>query len=562
MENALTTQLKPVEESAAADSGDDGAPAGRRRLRTAVSRALTALAGVLVLFILLTPVTIRHITPGAFARVPVEAVVGAGLLLVLPGRARKPVATLAGLALGLLIILKVLDLAFHETLARPFDPVLDWTFVSAGMEFTTSTLGRAGAIAVLIVIIVSVAAVLGLTTWSVLRLTRTLIRHRRATAASVAVSATAWIACAALGTQLVPGVPVAGMGATKLVLKRVPKVRASLLDDSTFAKAIRVDAFRTTPNDRLLRGLRGKDVVLTFVESYGRTVAGTPEVRALADAGTRRLRAAGFASRSAFLTSPTAGGGSWLAHATLLSGLWVDNQQRYRKLVSSDRLTLNRAFQRAGWRSVAVMPGVVRAWPEASFFGYDKVYASRNLGYRGPRFGWSPMPDQYTLAQFQKLEHGPPGRAPVMAEMPLLSSHAPWAPIPRMVGWNEVGDGSVYHAVHAAGEKQQDVWKDPDRVRAEYRRSIEYSLESLISYVERYGDDKLVLIFLGDHQPAPIATGGAATRDVPITIVSRDPKVLGRVAALNWQEGLLPGAGAPVWPMSSFRDRFLTAFAR
>jgi hypothetical protein len=26
------------------------------------------------------------------------------------------------------------------------------------------------------------------------------------------------------------------------------------------------------------------------------------------------------------------------------------------------------------------------------------------------------------------------------------------------------------------------------------------------------------------------------------------------------QEGLLPGADAPVWPMDAFRDRFLTAF--
>ena len=42
----------------------------------------------------------------------------------------------------------------------------------------------------------------------------------------------------------------------------------------------------------------------------------------------------------------------WLAHATLLSGLWVDHQQRYRTLVGGDRLTLNRAFSRAGWRTV------------------------------------------------------------------------------------------------------------------------------------------------------------------------------------------------------------------
>ena len=92
------------------------------------------------------------------------------------------------------------------------------------------------------------------------------------------------------------------------------------------------------------------------------------------DAGTRRLRAAGFAARSAFLTSPTSGGGSWLAHSTLLSGLWIDNQQRYHNLVASDRLTLNGAFRRAGWRTVGVMPAITRPWPEGAFYGYDQLY--------------------------------------------------------------------------------------------------------------------------------------------------------------------------------------------
>ncbi|KAB2340245.1 sulfatase [Actinomadura rudentiformis] len=532
-------------------------------MRVAVSWTLTALAGALVLFILLTPITIKHITPGAFVRVPVEAIAGAGLLLVLRGRARKVAATLAGLGLGLLLIFKIVDMGFHETLARPFDPVLDWPFLRAGMEFATSTFGMAGGIGVIILFVLLLAGVLVLTTLSVRRLTRTFVEHRKATTVSVAVAGTAWIACAALGAQLVPGVHVAGMGATKLAMKRASKVHDSLLDDSTFGKAVRVDAFRATPGDQLLRGLRGKDVMFTFVESYGRTVAETPEIRALGDSATRRLRTAGFESRSAFLTSPTAGGGSWLAHATLLSGVWVNNQQRYKKLVSGDRLTLNRAFQRAGWRSVGVMPGVMRAWPEAKYFGYNQVYASWNLGYRGPRFGWSPMPDQYTLAQFQRLEHGKKGHPPLMAEIPLGSSHAPWAPIPKMLGWDELGDGSSYNAIHAASQSKEDVWKSPDRLRTEYRRSIEYSLESLISYVEKYGDDKTVLVFLGDHQPIPIATGGATTRDVPITIVSRDRKVLDRVSsAMKWQDAFVPGAGAPVWPMSSFRDRFLNAFAQ
>ena len=40
------------------------------------------------------------------------------------------------------------------------------------------------------------------------------------------------------------------------------------------------------------------------------------------------------------------------------------------------------------------------------------------------------MPDQYTLSAFQRYEPAP-GHAPVMAEIPLVSSHAPWAPLPH-----------------------------------------------------------------------------------------------------------------------------------
>ena len=189
----------------------------------------------------------------------------------------------------------------------------------------------------------------------------------------------------------------------------------------------------------LLTALRGKDVVIAFVESYGRDAVEDPEfasqVGAVLDAGDRRLRAAGFASRSAFLTSPTAGGSSWLAHATLLSGLWIDNQQRYDDLASSHRMTLTGAFSRASWRTVGVMPGNDSAWPESGSLGYDQIYDAKEMGYQGPRFSWATMPDQYTLSRFERTERTARNRQPVMAEITLVSSHAPWEPIPRLVDW-------------------------------------------------------------------------------------------------------------------------------
>ena len=54
------------------------------------------------------------------------------------------------------------------------------------------------------------------------------------------------------------------------------------------------------------------------------------------------------------------------------------------------------------------MPATTRAWPEGAFYGFDRVYDSRRSA-TGPSFSWSPMPDQYTLAAFQRLEHADPG---------------------------------------------------------------------------------------------------------------------------------------------------------
>ena len=147
-----------------------------------------------------------------------------------------------------------------------------------------------------------------------------------------------------------------------------------------------------------------------------------------------------------------------------------------------------------------------------------------------------------------------------MAEIDLVSSHTPWTPLPHLIDWSAVGDGSVFNGMPAQGASRDVLWRDPDAVRRAYGASIEYTLSALISFVETFGDDNLVLVVLGDHQPATIVSGSGARHDVPVSIIARDPSVFGRIAGWGWQEGMHPGPGAVVWPMDSFRDRFLAAF--
>jgi hypothetical protein len=539
-------------------------PAPPRRARRLAGGMLTALAAVLVFAALVAPDQHTRLTLGAFARLPVEGLAGAALLLLLPRRPRTVLALAAGALLGVSVLIQLLDLGMWTFLNRQFDLVADWGLLDDGVAFLRDAVGRAGSIAAVVVAVLLAAAVPVLMALSVRRLGRLAVRHRSGTAAGVALLAAAWIATALLGTQLVPGMPVAARSQADLVQTRTLAVRASLQDKQAFAAAVATDRFRATPADQLLTALRGKDVVVSFVESYGRSALEDPQQAAIVGpalaTGERQLAAAGFSARSAFLTSSTFGGYSWLAHATLQSGLLINGQQRYRGLVATDRLTLTGAFRRAGWGTVAVEPDNTYAWPEGAFYGYQQVYDARTLGYAGPQFGWSRMPDQYTLSAFQRLVYGKP-HAPLMAEVTLTSSHTPWAPVPQLVDWKAIGDGAaVYGPQVRAGSSPESVWKDPRRVRTEYARSIAYSVGSLTSWAQTYGKDNLVLVFLGDHQAAPIVSGPNATHDVPVTIVARDPAVLDRIAGWGWQRGLKPDRAAPVWPMEAFRDRFLTAF--
>ncbi|MEV4482681.1 sulfatase [Micromonospora coxensis] len=539
------------------DARVGGGPRGR--LRTVAGAVTTVLAVLLVFAVLAAPNRLDQLTPTAFLRVPVEALAAGVLLLVLRGWARRAAALVLGVALGLLAVVKLLDMGMSASLARPFDLVLDWVLLDDAYGFVTDSVGRAGAVGAAVGLGVLVLALLVLTTRSVLRLARLVARHDRATVRVLAALVAVWVAGATIG------VPVADSRSSVLVGQHVGQVGVGLRDRQAFTDELAADAFRDVPGDRLLTALRGKDVVLAFVESYGRDAVEDPQyaprIGALLDGGTRRLAAAGYAARSGFLTSPTTGGGSWLAHDTLLSGLWVDNQQRHLTLLASDRLTLNGAFRRAGWDTVGVMPAATAPWPEGAFFDYERYHDAAGLGYRGPKFSYAPMPDQYTLAEFQRRERATKDRAPIMAEIPLISSHSPWAAIPRMLDWDHVGDGSIYRRPTSVAANPADVvGRSVPQVRAGYRQAVEYSLNSLISYVETYGGDNLVLVFLGDHQPAPIITGEDAGRDVPVTIVARDPAVLARVDGWGWHAGLRPGPDAPVWRMDAFRDRFLTAF--
>jgi phosphatidylglycerophosphate synthase len=530
----------------------------RGRLRTGVAIALTGLALLLVWGALVAPSQPSGLTIGAFARLPLELLVVVALAVLLPAGPRRALAVIAGALLAALAVVKVLDIGFITAYDRPFDPVSDSSYVGIGIETLRDAIGRSSANLALAAIVVLFVGLLALPVLALSRLTRVAAGHRDWVLRAATVLGVAWVVLRVLGA------PVASTSAATLAVREVQAVQTGLHAHEVLAREIPRDRFRATPGDRLLTGLRGKDVLLLFVESYGRVaVQGSsfsPGVDAVLDNGTAQLRAGGFSSRSAFLSSSTFGGLSWLAHSTLQSGIRIGTQRGYDQLVKSDRLTLSGAFKRAGWRAVVDDPANKRTWPEGSaFYHYDKIYDRRNVGYRGPGFGLPPMPDQYVLSSLHRLELAKRHRPPVFAEVDLISSHTPWTRIPRLIPWNDVGDGSIFDRVPAEESTRAKLFGDAGRARAAYGHSIEYTMSTIASFVRHYGDDKTVVVLLGDHQP-PIVTGQGATHDVPISIIAHDPKVMDQIAGWGWQDGLRPSPEAPVWPMSAFRDRFLGAF--
>lgn len=230
--DGATSDAGPVDRTPChTGAGDDGvATPGRPRARRLLAATVTALAAALVLVALVAPSDVNGFSPGAFLRIPVEGLVAVALLLVLPARPRRVVATILGALLGLVLVLKVADLGFSLVLDRPFDLIADWTFLGAGAEFLSESYGPAAEVGAVALAVVAVLAVPLLVTLSARRLARVVARHRMVSARATTALAAAWVVCAVLGAQIVPGVPVAADTVAAGLYDRARQVRAGLND--------------------------------------------------------------------------------------------------------------------------------------------------------------------------------------------------------------------------------------------------------------------------------------------------------------------------------------------
>ncbi len=285
------------------------------------------------------------------------------------------------------------------------------------------------------------------------------------------------------------------------------------------------------------------DVFLIFMESYGAVSWDRPELAQALATSRGRLEAdikeTGRSVVSALVESPTFGGESWLAHISLLSGTEVRDQRTNIRLMAQERDTLVKVFGRHGYRTVAIMPGLLRGWPQGAFYGFEDIYDLSRLDYRGPPFGWWNINDQFALARLDALEVERQPRRPLFVFFPTITTHAPFTPAPPyQTDWARVLTTNPYDQVDLdrAWSEQPD-WLN---LGPSYVQSLIYTHATLGGYLQLRADRDFVVILIGDHQPPSLVSGPDASWNVPVHVITGRTALLDRLRQRGFRDGLAP----------------------
>ncbi|WP_372422170.1 hypothetical protein [Salinarimonas chemoclinalis] len=474
------------------------------------------------------------------------------LALVRARLGRVPRALVHALAalLVLMVAIRIADLTARSVVDRPLNLYLDVSLLPATMDVARTLLGPLRAWGAVAGLLVGLAALWAALAWGLSRLVELFAAaSARRTMYALGAGALALYGGQKAFLEGLPGWRPVGGSASLTVALQAEGLVVALGRRAAFRADLARDAADGIPDAEMLGALEGRDVLVVFIESYGVTALDEP---AYADVvGPRlaafeaRARAAGFALSSGRLVAASAGGQSWLNHASVSAGRFIDDQTLYALFLSEDPRTLVDDFSRAGRRTVQSMPAITMPWPEGQLLGYDATFEAAHMGYAGPPFYWGIVPDQFALDHLAGAELDAPDRPPVFAVAALISSHAPWLPVPEVVPWEALGDGAIYRRWTDGAPHPREVWRDPDAVRAQYARSVAHSIDAVAAFVADRLSPETVVIVMGDHQPAPLITGEDASRAVPVHVLASDAALLAPFDALAFR----PGAAPPPRPL-------------
>ena len=313
--------------------------------------------------------------------------------------------------------------------------------------------------------------------------------------------------------------------------------------------------------------IRGTDVFILFIESYGRCLFRDPELRGQLETWSgpwlQRLESAGYSMRTAFAFPSVRGGNSSMAHAEFMSGVPTWTRRSFDRLLASDLRSLPDFFREAGYRTFNVQPAMPRAWKEGKFFGFTDDIFQADFPYAGTAYHWGTMPDQYALAYLLQ-EYIIGSDKPVFVQFVSVTSHAPFSMIPPYIeDWERAAEGAAFAGppAHDYGIGWLEYVGHP-RLAEAYLASIRYSLDTAFQFIAQLERDALVLV-LGDHQPPRIGAFQELDQsfDVPIHVIARDQRALAAFEPFGFQDGFLPATTTGNFSTSRILTSFLESFS-
>lgn len=285
-----------------------------------------------------------------------------------------------------------------------------------------------------------------------------------------------------------------------------------------------------------LSRVRGADVFVFFLESYGAVSWDRPELAAPLAASRDEfeadVRETGRRVASAFVESTTFGGESWLAHISLLTGTEVRDPATSVRLMAQERDTMVKLFGRRGYRTVAIMPGMLVPWPEGAFYGFEEIYDHERLDYRGPPFGWWSVNDQYALARVDEAEIAPRRDRSAFVVFATITTHAPFVPTPPFqADWARMLSEHPYEVESL--DEAWSAWPDWMDLAPSYVESLRYAFANIGGYLRLRADRDLVIVLVGDHQPPALVSGEGASWEVPVHVITNRSEVLDRLIRVH-----------------------------
>lgn len=520
------------------------------------------LATLVLFLVLIQPNHPEALSWGALRIFPLE--LPAILLALLALKHSRVLRIILTVVLTVIVTLKGADFVSFNALSRGFNPVADFPLIDAFVRLLAGTLGPVLAGLAIVGAVLAIMVVAVLIWWALAVWARVDLRASFARMSGVAAILATGIMVAEVGHTMgrweLPITPPGTAFTTRVGVERVVIIRTTLRELRSFRAEVARDPFTDAPD--VLSAI-DRDVLVIFVESYGRTSFDTPFYaelhRETLAAYNTQLSDLGLTIQSGYLGSPTHGGQSWLAHSTVANGMWIDNQVRYAAALSSGRQTLYHHAANHGFRTATVMPQITLEWPEAEVMGFETVLTFDDLGYAGLPFNWVTMPDQFTLSALDRLLRDGSDTRPLFAQIALISSHAPWVPVPEVVPWEDIGDGTIFNEVASSGDTPEVVWRDRERVRFQYRLAVDYALQTVFEYAALHADDPPLMLIIGDHQAAGFI-GLDDRREVPIHVIGPEHLVT-PLSELAPSSGLLPEDDVSVIPMDRVRDILLNAYA-